>query len=279
MFNMDVVTPDYFQTFGLRILRGRAFNNDDRSGAQPVVIVSEGMSRRYWQGQNPIGKRLYGGPNEGNAVVVGVVPDTRYRDLRDAQPSVYYAFEQNAFPFVPTTLAIRAAGSAAGLVPTIRRVIDDPVLGVRVASAAPFDTYMRGPLAQPRLNALLLAVFAMAAVALAAVGLFALMATMVRQRGHEIGIRMALGATAAKIQTMVVGKSLAIAAAGVVAGMLGAMLLSRAVSSLLYGVGATDIKTLIGVVLILLVVALLATLAPARWSARVDPAAALRSDG
>jgi ABC-type antimicrobial peptide transport system permease subunit len=138
---------------------------------------------------------------------------------------------------------------------------------------------MRGPLAQPRLNALLLAVFAAAAAALAAIGLFAVMTTMVRQRGHEIGIRMALGATAGEIQSAVLGRGLAIAGSGAAAGVIGAILLNRAVGSLLYGVSATDTKTLIGVVVTLAVIALLATLAPARWGARVDPASALRSDG
>lgn len=278
MFNMEVVTPGYFRAFGIPVQRGRAFTDDDREGAPRVVVVSEGTARRYWPGQDPIGKRLIGGSKPDEAyTVIGVVPDTRYRDLRDALPSVYYAFDQSEFPFAPTTLAIRAAGSPAALVPTIRRVIDGTAPGIRVASAAPFESYMRGPLAQPRLNTFLLAVFAAAAAVLAAIGLFAVMSTMVRQRAHEIGIRMAIGATAAEILTMVMGRGLTIAGAGTAAGLIGALAVNRSLGSLLYGIGAGDTRTLIGVVGLLAVVALLATFGPARWSARVDPASALRS--
>jgi Zn-dependent protease len=280
MFNMDVVTPDYFKTFGLPVLRGRAFNGDDQKGAEQVVVISEGTARRYWPRQDPIGKRLFmGSANDKAFTVVGVVPDIRYRDLREALPSVYYPLAQSSFGFVPTTLAIRAAGAPAALVPVVRRVIDQTAPGVRLARAAPFETYLRGPLAQPRLNTFLLGAFAIAAAMLAAVGLFGVMATTVRQRAHEIGVRMALGATSREIQTMLLSRGLAIAGAGVLAGVVAALTTNHALSALLYGVSATDIKTLLGVVSFLAVMALLATLGPARLGSRVEPITALRSDG
>src|SRR5213076_139432 len=151
------------------------------------------------------------GRTSGTATVVGVVPDTRYRDLRDARASIYFPLRQSFFPYMPMTLAIRTSGPPAELVPTVRRVIGETEPGVALASAAPFGTFLEGPLAQPRLNALLLAVFAGAAVTLAAVGLFGAMMTMVRQRTRELGVRMALGATAGDLRAMVMRRGLTIA--------------------------------------------------------------------
>jgi ABC-type antimicrobial peptide transport system permease subunit len=280
MFNMEVVTPDYFRTFGLRVLRGRALTDDDRNGAEPVVVISESTARLYWPGQDPIGKRLFIDPKlDKPFTVVGVVPDTRYRDLRQARASVYYPLAQSVFPFAPTTLVIRTAGPPARLVPTVRQAINETAPGVALASAAPFYTYMEGPLAQPRLNAFLLAVFALAAAALAAIGLFGVMATMVRQRTRELGVRMALGATARHIQSMVVGRGLAIAGVGVAVGLTGALVANRLLSALLYETSATDTGTLAGVALFLTAIAAVATFIPARSSARIDPAVALRSEG
>src|SRR5216110_2148803 len=232
MLNMEVVTPDYFATLGISVRRGRVFTDADREGAPRVVVISESAARYYWPGVDPIGKRL--GENfERTATVVGVVPDTRYRDLRDARASIYFPLRQSFFPYMPMKLAIRTSGSPADLVPTIRRVIAETEPGVALASAAPFGTFLEAPLAQPRLNALLL-VFAGAAVALAAVGLFGAMATMVRQRTRELGVRMALGATARDLQRMVMGHGLAVASVGSVLGLLGALLANRLLVSLLY---------------------------------------------
>ena len=280
MFNMDVVTPDYFRTFGLRTLRGRAFTDADQQGAERVAVVSESTARQYWPDQDPIGKRFYVSSKINELfTVVGVVPDTRYRDLREAPASVYFPLAQSPFDFAPTTLAIRSAGSPSSLVPIIRQVIDQAVPGVALASAAPFDSYMNGPLSQPRLNTFLLVVFAVVAATLAAIGLFGAMATMVRQRTRELGIRMALGATSWAIQSMVITRGLAIAAAGVGTGLLGAVLANRLLSPLLFHMSATDAVTLGTAALFLTTVALLASFIPSRSSARIDPALALRSDG
>jgi ABC-type antimicrobial peptide transport system permease subunit len=211
--------------------------------------------------------------------VVGIVPDTRYRDLREASGSVYFPLAQSFFPFAPTTLAIRTAGPPAEIVQAIRRAISETTSGVSLASAAPFETYMQGPLAQPRLNAFLLAVFAFAATTLAGIGLFGVMATLVRQRTRELGIRLALGATPRDVQFIVVGRGLAISALGVSGGIAGALLLNGFLSSLLYEVSPTDALTLGGVGVLLMTIALVATSIPARASARIDPAIALRSEG
>ncbi|PYP19365.1 MAG: hypothetical protein DMD54_02930 [Gemmatimonadetes bacterium] len=279
MLNMEVVTPAYFEALGLQITRGRLFTDADREGAPTVVVISESAARHYWPGADPLGKRLRMGPElERTVTVVGVVPDTRYRDLRDARPTVYFPLRQSFFPSLPMTLVVRTSGPPAAAVPAIRRAIGEAAPGVALASAAPFATFLEGPLAQPRLNALLLALFAGAAVALAAVGLFGAMATMVRHRTRELGVRMALGATARELRSMVMRRGLAIAATGSVLGLLGAVLANRLLSAMLYDVTPTDLTTLAVVTGFLMTVAALASLIPAQWITRIDPMVALRTD-
>ena len=223
----EVVTPNYFSTFGVRVLRGRGFTDADREGAPRVAILTESAARHYWPGADPIGKRLVDGST---FTVVGIVPETRYRDLRDARPSIYFPLRQTVFPFIPLTLAIRADGRSANVIPAVRRAITESERGVALASAAPFDAFLAGPLAQPRLNALLLLIFAGASVTLAGVGLFGIMATMVRQRTRELGIRMALGATAPDLRGMVMRRGLTLALAGAATGVLGALATNRLLS-------------------------------------------------
>src|SRR5216117_1603385 len=279
MLNMEVVAPDYFAALGIPVRRGRGFTDADREDAPPVVVVGQSAARHYWGTDDPIGKHLRMGENlERTVSVVGVVPDTRYRDLRDALASVYFPLRQPFFPYTPTNLAIRTSGPPADLVPTIRRVIGETAPGVALASAAPFGTFLEGPLAQPRLNALLLAVFAGAAVALAAVGLFGAMATMVRQRTRELGVRMALGATARDVQRMVMRRGLTIAGVGSALGLLGALLANRLLVALLYEVTATDLATLTAVTGFLVGIAALASLVPAQSATRIDAVIALRAE-
>ena len=278
--NMELVAPDYFKTLGIPVLRGRTFTEGDREGAPPVIMVSESTARYYWPGQDPIGHQLLmGGKLDRALTVIGVVPDTRYRDLREARPSMYYPLHQSFFPFAPTTLAIRTSGNPAAMVPVIRRSIEDAAPGVTLPSAEPFETYLQTPLAQPRLNALLLAVFAASAAALAAIGLFGVMATMVRQRTRELGVRMALGATAADLRRVVLRRGLTIAAVGIGAGVLGAVATNRLLVAMLYDVSPTDFATLALVSILLLGVTMLSIVLPARSSTRIDPVIALRSEG
>ncbi len=277
MLNVEVVTPNYFTTFGIPILRGRGFADTDRAGAPAVVVISKRVARHFWPGGDAIGRRVLMG-KEDTLTVVGVVPDTRYRDLREARPSIYFPLRQSFFGFVPTVLAIRTKAAPAEAVPAIRRVISETEPDVDLASAAPFDAFFAAPLAQPRLNALLLAVFALAGVALAAVGLFGVMATMVRRRTRELGIRMALGATAGNVRRMVMHRGLAIATAGTLAGLLGSLAANRLLVAMLYEVSPTDGVTLAAVAALLLGVATIATFIPARSSTRIDPAIALRAE-
>jgi predicted lysophospholipase L1 biosynthesis ABC-type transport system permease subunit len=277
MLNMEVAAPNYFTMLGIPVLRGRSFHDDDREGATPVIVVSASVAHHFWPDGDPIGKRL-GMPGR-EFTVVGVVPDTRYRDLQTPRPTAYFPLRQSPFTSsVPGTLLIRATGAPADIVPALRRAVADAHPAVSVVSAASLETLLDVPRAQPRLNAVVIALFAAAAVSLAAIGLFAIIATMVRQRTHEIGIRLALGATTGDVRRMVVGRGLALAALGAVIGMVGALAMSRFLAALLFETSPTDAVTLGLVAALLLSVAAVASFVPAQSSIRIDPAIALRSE-
>jgi predicted permease len=279
MLNMEVVVPDYFKTLHLPLLRGRPFTEDDREGAPLAVVLSQSAVRHYWPNADPIGRHLrMGGDRRRTFTVVGVVPDTRYRDLRDARPSVYFALRQSIFPFAPLNLAIRTDRAPADVVQSLRLAIANGVPGVALANAAPFDTFLARPLEQPRLNAFLLSVFAGAAVMLAGIGLFGVMATMVKRRTRELGVRMALGAAASDLRLMVMRRGLTIALSGTVLGLAGAIAANHLLTAILYEVSATDAVTLVMVAGLLLAVAAIATAIPARASTRVNPLLALQHE-
>jgi predicted permease len=276
MLDLEVVAPDYFAAMRMPIVAGRALSSDDREGAAPVLVVSRSVARHYWGSADPVGQHLEGAGK--SFTVVGVVPDTRYRELTSAVPTVYIPSRQSFFPIVATTLLVRTTGEPAEFVATLRRVVGDVDPRLTVATAAPFDALLDEPRAQPRLNALLLSLFATAALALATIGLFAVVATMVRQRTREIGIRIALGATSGAVRRMVLTRGVSLAAAGAAVGILVGLASSRYVSALLFGVSPTDLATLVLVPGIMLAAAVLASYVPARASARIDPMLTLRSD-
>jgi len=274
----EVVTPSYFTTFDIPMLRGRGLAESDREGAPRVAMLSASAARHYWAGADPIGKRLRGAPGDSSVTIVGIVPDTRYRDLRDARPTIYYPLRQSNFPVAPMTLVIRTNGRSESIIPAVRRAVSEDEPGVALASIASFETLLGPSLAQPRLNALLLTIFAGAALLLAAVGLFGVMATMVRLRTRELGVRMALGATGGDIARLVLGRGMTLALAGAGLGLVGALAGNRLLASMLFDVAPTDRLTLMVVVVLLLSVAALASLVPARSSARIEPSVVLRAD-
>ena len=274
----ELAAPSYFSTFGIRLIRGRFFTAADRSGTLPVVILSESAARHYWPNEDPIGKRLTRAKTD-LLTVVGVVEDTHYRDLRSPRPSTYFPLSQSMFGgFTPTTLVIARDARATDLIPSLRQAISSATPGVAVASAAPFESYVAGALAQPRLNALLLILFAGAALVLAAVGLFAIVATTVRQRTRELAVRVALGATPADLRRAVLSQGVGLAAAGAALGVIVSLATTRGLEALLFGVTPTDIPTLAVVCVVLLVIAWVASLIPARRAQRVDPMLALRAE-
>ena len=276
VMDYEVVTPGFFRTLGIPLVRGRFFTNDDRKGTLPVVIVGESVAHHYWPGADPLGRRM--GHGKDLYTVVGVVRDSHYRNLSDPRPSIYLPLSQSPFPVTPLTLVIATAGPPADLGPAVRRAVSEAVPGISVVSAMPLEAYVAGPLALPRLDALLLALFAGSAILLAAVGLFGVMAAAVRQRTREIGVRIALGATPASVSGLVMARALTIATVGAVAGLFAALASTRALQSMLYAVSPTDPLTLATVLVLLFVVAVLAAYLPARRAQRVDPIVALRAE-
>lgn len=277
--NFEVVHADYFATLGVGIVRGRGFTAADRDGASPVAIVSDAVAARVWPQGDAIGKRLkLGGSNSRGAwlTVVGVAATTRYRELATPRPTLYLPADQFMFTF--GRLAIRTATHPAAVARLVRAAVESADPAVRVERVAPYLEYLRGPLAWPRFHAVLLGVFALTALLLSAIGLYGVMAASVRQRYKEIGVRMALGATATHVRQLVVREGLALAVAGVLAGLALALAATRTLRGLLYEIEPLDPVSLAGAAVVLVAGALAATWLPAWRATRVDPIDALRAE-
>jgi len=272
------VTPDYFRTVGVPLVRGRSLADADALGRPLVVLVNEAMVRRHFPGEDPIGKRLViairdGGPRE----IVGVAADYRQTALDDPpKPQMYVPIYQSMVG--GATLLVRAEGSAESIAESVRvalRRVDphQPVFNVRL-----MEQDVATSIAPRRLTMQALTVFAAIALGLALLGIYAVVAYQVGERTREIGVRVALGAHAADIIGMVVRQGLGPALFGVAAGLAGAAALSRVLSGLLYGVSAGDPVTYGATAAVMLLASLLACLVPARRAMRVDPSTALRAE-
>jgi predicted permease len=276
-----VALPGYFRAMGVPLRAGRDFTADDKRGAPEVVIVDEILARRFWPGERALGKRvnLIGRPEGVYATVVGVVGHVRNGGPQEeGEPQIYMPLLQR--PLTTTSIVVRRACPAAcdptALAASVRERVRaiDPALPV--ARVATMDDVVAGAVTRERFSALLLGVFATAALLLAAVGLYGVMAYLVAQRTAEVGIRIALGGRPADVRRLVVRQGVGIAAAGLGAGLLGALALSRSLARLLYEVRPTDPVTYVGIALLLLFVSVLASYVPARRATRIDPVNALR---
>lgn len=277
--NVEGAGPGHFETVGTPILRGRGFEPGDREDAVPVAVVSESLAARAWPGQDPLGQRLRLGAPDGELplrTVVGVVPDTRYRDLATVQPTVYVPFRQSHY--VPRRLLVRVTGGAeeaAGVYSTVRNVARQIDPQTRVVEMATVPALMREPLARPRFNLLLMSLFAAVSLLLAAVGLYGVMITWVVQRSRELALRVALGARPGDIRRMVFRRGMSLVGAGIAVSLAVVVLGGRVLSSVLYRVSSYDPATLASGVALMLAVTLVACHRPVRRALRVDPAAAL----
>jgi len=277
MVPFDCVGPEYFSTLGIPVIRGRAFLDSDRETSEPVIIVSQTVARRYWPGQDPLGKRLLAPDlwTKQWRTVVGVVGDTHWRSLRDATPMVYMPYRQS---FWQGFMALRSTGSLDAILPAIRRAVHEANPNVDVWDASTFDDYLAKPLAQPRMSAFLLSTFGLVALALAALGLYGIMASAVREQTRDIGVRMAVGATPHQVRGEVLHRALLVSFTGAAIGLVCAFAGSRVIASLLFQVSPTDPVALLSACAVLLTVALIAAYLPAHRASRVDPARALQAE-
>jgi putative ABC transport system permease protein len=277
--NFEVVGPEYFRTLEIPIYRGRAFQEHDREDADRVAIISRAVAQHGWPGEDPIGKRIKLGPYDSPAewhTVVGVVGETRYRELAVPQPSLYLPARQFGGP-VPMSLAVRTHGETAGLVPQIRSALTELHPELMLVSGGSVRELTAAPLARPRFGAVLLSAFATLTLLLAVAGVYGAVAATVLQRTRELGVRLALGATAAEVRALVLRLGMRLAILGCALGIIAAFVGTRSLQSMLFGITPTDPVTFATVALIVLGVAALACYLPARRASRVDPVDVLRA--
>jgi ABC-type antimicrobial peptide transport system permease subunit len=274
---MNAISPGWFATMGTRLLAGRDFDGGDRKGTEPVTIVNEAFARRFLPAGSPIGQLIQaGGPRDRTTYrVVGLVQDAVYRSLREgAVPTMYYPMAQNDEALTSLTVA-----AAPGQRDTIQRALTaalkqvDPNVAFTYRT---FDQYISGAVVQERLVAMLSAFFGGLGLLLAAVGLYGVVSHAVNSRRSEIGLRMALGASASGIVALVVRRVGLLMLAGVMLGGASSLWLSQYVQAMLFRLDARDPATFVGAVGVLVLAAEIAAWLPARRAAPVDPAQVLR---
>lgn len=275
----DIVTPGYFQTVAIPLVRGREFQTTDRPDSPAVVIVNETLAKRYWPHEDPIGKTVWLGCDVKRprtlAQVVGVAKDAKYGSLEEEpRPFVYSALDQGWVGFVG--LIVETAGDPGAFGTDLRGVLRSFDPNLRIYEVRTLEQYAEDSLWKLRWQASLLGTFGLLALMLAAVGLYGVVAYTVAQRTREIGVRMAMGAQRADVLWMVLGRGLRLTALGIAIGMLLSVASTRMLRSLLYGMSPLDPMAFAAAALGWTAVAMLASYLPARRAMRVDPVAALR---
>jgi putative ABC transport system permease protein len=274
--DVRVVTPGYFDTMAIPLIKGRPLDERDTAQSPRVLLINETMARLYWPGEDPIGKRIkVSWSNEGEDEIVGIVGDIRDMGLNlEIKPTIYWPHTRDSYAFMnvvvhtrtdPKTLAAAAQNEVRALDP------EQPVADIRT-----MEDVLSESIARQRFNMLLIVIFASVALILAIVGIYGVIAYSVTQRTHEIGIRMALGAQSLDILKMVIGQGMLLTGIGLIAGIGAAVGLTWVMSSLLFDVATTDVMTFCLVSLVLGTAAMIATVVPARRATKVDPMVALR---
>jgi predicted permease len=280
----QIVTPTYFSTMRIPIVNGRAFGPGDDAMSAPVVVINETLARQYYPKQNPIGRRLQQTGSATFFTIIGVAKDVKQGGV-DAKigTELYFLYQQTpntAYGYTPSAMnvVVRSTLEKSALSPIVRRAVSALDASLPVVGFRSMDEVVSDSVARPRFLSQLLGVFATVALLLSAIGTYGVLAFAVMERRREIGIRMALGATANGVLAMVLRQGLVLAAAGLVIGLLGAAALTRLTTTLLFGVTPLDPLTFAAVGAFMLVVAGAAAAIPARRATRVDPLTALRSD-
>ena len=278
----NIISPDYFKTMTIPVHVGRDFTHQDVMNTPGVIVVNDTAARRFWPGDQTVGKQiLLPGPNNTNLTltVIGVVGDVRQAGLGiEPRPEIFLSYLQPAPPWPWLTLVVQTTSEPMTLAAAIRSAARSVDRDVPLVNARTMDEVLSGSLAEPRVYTWLLAVFAALALALAAVGLYGVVSYTVTQRTHELGIRMALGADRGGIVRLVLGRGLRLTVIGTAIGAAGALGLMRLLTKLMPSVQPTDPVTLSGAAVLLIAVALMASLVPALRAARVDPMVALRDE-
>jgi predicted permease len=273
-----IVSPHYFATLGIPLLAGRDFTDQD-DGAHPrVAIINETMAKRFWPGQDPVGRKftVWGGQRE--LTVVGVAKNGKYRALNEPpKPFVYFAYQQGVWD-LNLGVALRTEGDPITFAGALRNEIRALDPGVETWNAGAMTDFVQAAFLGQRIVSTLLAALGVVAMVLAAMGIYGVMAYVVSQRTHEMGIRLALGASAQRVIRLVLSHGMKLTAAGLVFGLLGAVGLSHLLTNFLYGISPFDLLTFVGVVVTLSAVSAAACLVPGWRAARVDPMIALRSE-
>jgi putative ABC transport system permease protein len=279
--NMRTITPDYFRVMGIPLRAGRYFNSQDRKGGTGAAIVNESLARRYWPDKNPVGQHIRGvginlnGDEPPEWEIVGVVGDVHHTGLdKKPEPALYFPYEQNTWS--SGTFVVRTTVEPSTLAAALRREVmsvdkDQPVVDVQ-----PLTEMISESVAQPRFYMILLGAFSAVGLVLALIGIYGVVSYAVTERTHEMGIRLALGATPADVLRLMIRHGMFFALAGIAIGIAGAFAATRYMSALLFGVAATDSLVFAGVPVLLAAVALAACYVPARRATKVDPMVALR---
>jgi putative ABC transport system permease protein len=277
-----LVSTEYFQTMGIPLVRGRSFTERDTDGSTDVIVINEAAARRYWPDEDPIGQRVSLGATSDWREIVGIVGDTRHEGLDAETDPAGYLPQRQRFMTLGTgfertmTLVARTTGDAASMTSVLRSTVAaiDPQLPIGVVRQ--MDDLIGDSIAPRRLNFVLVSMFAVVALVLTAAGLYGVMAYLVAQRTREIGVRMALGATRGQVLALIFRQAAVMMAAGIGLGVGGALLLTRSMRSLLFGVSAADPLVYAGVSALLAAVAVLAVAVPSSRATRIDPLLALR---
>jgi predicted permease len=286
MVGRHYTSPNYFRVLGIPIVAGRSLADTDRPGRPPVAVVNETGARRFWPGENPIGKRVWFGATTGpfsdpaHAVeIVGVVGDVKYEGVEQVDPSradFYTSFRQFAYP--DSMVIVKTRGPAAALLPPLRAAIAEVDASTPIFDVQSLDERIDGATARPRFNATIVALFAGAALLLAAIGVYGILSYAVSARMRELGIRLALGAEPRRLLTFVLAQGLRVAVVGAACGIAAAMAASRLMQALLVDMAATDPRILLSAFVVMVTTAGVAAVVPARRAAAVDPLTVLRHE-
>jgi predicted permease len=278
--NFQAVTENYFAAMSIPIKEGRGIDATDGPDANPVAMVSESMAKQFWPKESAIGKRIgYPWPSPW-ITIVGVVPDVRQDSLRDTlNTSIYVPWRQRSrMSGTEMWVIARTAGDPSAMAGSIRSIVRDIDRTVAVSDVRTMDEIIGRSVQRDRFILIMVGGFAIVALTLGAVGIYGVMSYLVSQRTQEMGVRIALGASTGSVVAMVVRRGALMAGAGAVVGVIAAVWATKPLAAFLYGVSATDPLTFVSVPIAFLLVALLASLVPARRATRVDPVRALRAD-